>query len=208
MAYRTSRRLAGLCHSAGRLIPWILLSCGAATVQARVIRVVVDSRSPEVGPSPTSIAYERIRGVIYGEVDPRNPLNAVIQDVALAPRNGRGMVEYATTFTLIKPAAMSQASGLLLYEVVQSRRIHSSEGLIDRRHVPDEWMARRFTVSRQECVRNGRRDHSGANREKRRWQHDHRSGALAVRKYEARCVFRADAFGRRICILGRSSFAC
>ncbi|MBV8056657.1 MAG: hypothetical protein JO071_15605 [Deltaproteobacteria bacterium] len=118
MAYRTSRRLAGLCHSAGRLIPWILLSCGAATVQARVIHVVVDSRSPEVGPSPTSIAYERIRGVIYGEVDPRNPLNAVIQDVALAPRNGRGMVEYATTFTLIKPAAMSQASGLLLYEVV------------------------------------------------------------------------------------------
>ncbi len=118
MTPRSSRRLAISWQRAGWLISWILFSCGPMTMQARVVRVVVESQAPEVAPGTSTIAYERIRGVIYGEVDPRNPLNAIIQDVALAPRNARGMVEYATTFTLIKPTAMSQASGLLLYEVV------------------------------------------------------------------------------------------
>ena len=38
--------------------------------------------------------FEKVIGIAHGEVDPRDPLNAIVQDIALAPRNVRGMVEY------------------------------------------------------------------------------------------------------------------
>jgi hypothetical protein len=34
----------------------------------------------------------------YGEIDPRDPLNALVQDIELAPRNVRGMVEMCRAF--------------------------------------------------------------------------------------------------------------
>ncbi len=42
----------------------------------------------------------------------------IIQDVALAPRNARGNVEYVATFALAKPIDLSRASGVLIYQVV------------------------------------------------------------------------------------------
>ena len=62
--------------------------------------------------------YERISGRFYGELDPRDPKNALITDIQLAPKNARGMVEYVGTFALMKPADMSRASGVLMYSVV------------------------------------------------------------------------------------------
>jgi hypothetical protein len=91
---------------------------GSMQLHARVTRVVVESREPQHDLPEGKIAYERIQGVIYGEVDPRVRYNSIIQDIALAPRNARGMVEYAATFTLLKPVKLSEASGILLYEVV------------------------------------------------------------------------------------------
>ena len=37
--------------------------------------------------------YEKLVGIATGEVDPEDPANAPIVDLALAPRNARGMVE-------------------------------------------------------------------------------------------------------------------
>ena len=90
---------------------------------AQVTRVVVDKGRSE---SPTfegkefgdKIKYERIAGEIYGELDPKDPHNTIIQDIGLAPVNERGKVDYVATFTLIKPLDMSKSSGTLLYEVV------------------------------------------------------------------------------------------
>ena len=89
----------------------------------RVTRVAVDaakSSSPALGGKSfgNGIVYEQIAGVAYGELDPKDPRNAIIQDIGLAPRNARGMVEYAATFTLLKPIDLSKSSGVLLYEVV------------------------------------------------------------------------------------------
>ncbi|MBM4183991.1 MAG: hypothetical protein FJ207_07160 [Gemmatimonadetes bacterium] len=67
--------------------------------------------------------YERLTGHAYGELDPHHPLNAIITDLELAPRNARGMVEYAATFTILKPADMTRASGVLLYFVPNRGRI-------------------------------------------------------------------------------------
>lgn len=61
-------------------------------------------------------AYEKLTGSISGEVDPKDPKNAVIQDLALAPVNARGMVEYSAEFTMLKPKDMAKASGVLRYD--------------------------------------------------------------------------------------------
>lgn len=60
--------------------------------------------------------YERLTGRIAGEVDPADPKNAVIQDLALAPLNANGMVEYSADFVMLKPRDMSKASGVLRYD--------------------------------------------------------------------------------------------
>jgi hypothetical protein len=82
-----------------------------------VARVVVESRGP-LHNSDAKVPYEQLQGVIYGEVDPADPHDAIIQDIGLAPRNAQGKVEYAATFTLLKPVDARQSSGILLYEVV------------------------------------------------------------------------------------------
>lgn len=60
--------------------------------------------------------YEQLTGTISGEVDPRDPKNAIIQDLALAPVNANGMVEYTADFVMLKPKDMSKASGVLRYD--------------------------------------------------------------------------------------------
>jgi hypothetical protein len=91
-------------------------------LHAQITRVVIDpmrSEAVEGGKVFGSAgAYERLIGFAYGELDPNDRRNALIQDIQLAPQNARGKVEYVTAFSLIKPADVSKASGLLFYEVV------------------------------------------------------------------------------------------
>jgi hypothetical protein len=86
--------------------------------QARITRLVVEHRE-----SLGADGYERVTGHVFGELDPKNPLNAIITDIEFAPRNARGMVEYSATFSVVKPADMSKASGLLLYFVPNRGRV-------------------------------------------------------------------------------------
>ena len=50
-------------------------------------------------------AYERLDGTAYFEVDPKDPLNAVIVNLDRAPRNARGFVEFSSSFVILKPVA-------------------------------------------------------------------------------------------------------
>jgi hypothetical protein len=85
----------------------------------RIEVLKVEPVQPAAGPGGgVSPAYERISGKFYGELDPKDPKNALITDIQFAPRNARGMVEYIGTFSLMKPADMSKASGVLMYSVV------------------------------------------------------------------------------------------
>jgi alpha/beta hydrolase family protein len=63
------------------------------------------------------LTYEGIAGLAFGELDPKNPLNAIIQDIDLAPKNAQGKVEYTSTFFLVKPTDMSKSSGLMWHDV-------------------------------------------------------------------------------------------
>jgi len=106
----------------------LALACAAAfglaapAAEARITRFVVD---PALSQSPTfegrtfgSVgAYEKLRGKAYGEVDPRDPQNAVITDIELAPRNARGKVEYSMDFFILKPVNLRDGNRKLFVEV-------------------------------------------------------------------------------------------
>src|SRR5580658_4215683 len=93
---------------------------------ARITRIVIEHKdSPAYKGQAFGEAgrYEWLRGHVYGELDPKDPLNAIITDLQFAPRNARGFVEYTATFTLAKPVDLSKASGVLLYDVANRGRI-------------------------------------------------------------------------------------
>ncbi len=62
--------------------------------------------------------YERVIGTASGELDPTDPRNAGIVDLAYAPHNAKGLVEYTTDFFMLRPKDPSKGSGTLLYEVL------------------------------------------------------------------------------------------
>src|SRR6516162_7203026 len=62
--------------------------------------------------------YEQLDGTATGEIDPKDPLNATITDIELAPRNTRGMVEYSMDFSILKPIDTSAGNHTILYDVV------------------------------------------------------------------------------------------
>src|SRR5277367_954450 len=99
----------------------ILAVIGTAPfAQARVTKVVVeDTNSPAFDGHAFGAAgqYEVLSGHVFGELDPGDPLNAIITDIKLAPRNAQGRVEYSATFALTKPVDMGKASGVMIYQV-------------------------------------------------------------------------------------------
>jgi hypothetical protein len=114
----------------------VLLVCATAA-HARVTRVVVEKReSPGFGGQlfGKAGAYEVLSGRFYGEIDPKDPHNSIINDIQFAPRNSRGMVEYSATFTLAKPIDMSKSNGVLYYTVPNRGRgapVGSTDGRVN-----------------------------------------------------------------------------
>lgn len=87
---------------------------------AKVVRFVIDTKtSPAFAGATFGTAgqYETLAGRAFGELDPKDPLNAIIQDISLAPKNANGKVAYTATFLIVKPIVMSKASGLLWHDV-------------------------------------------------------------------------------------------
>ena len=91
-------------------------------LNARVTKIDITSRSAAAYPG-----FERIKGIATGELDPKDRRNALITDIALAPKNAAGRVEYRTNFTIVKPVDMSKASGVMLFNVVNRGR-HGGPG--------------------------------------------------------------------------------
>ena len=65
-------------------------------------------------------AYERLLGRASGELNPADPANTIVQDLSLAPRNARGMVDYTTDFEVLKPVDIF-ADGFLPTLTVRAR---------------------------------------------------------------------------------------
>jgi len=96
------------------------LIASAAPVHARVTKLVIDVKtSPAFGGATFGSAgqYETIAGHVFGELDPNDSHNSIINDIQLAPKNAAGKVEYMATFFLVKPIDMSKSSHLLWQDV-------------------------------------------------------------------------------------------
>lgn len=97
----------------------LVLLLTAQSVDARVLRVEVEARTPVLegrtfGPYG---AYELVRGHIVFGFDPAHPMNDRIVDLERAPRNDAGLVEARANFVVLQPADPSKARGVALVEV-------------------------------------------------------------------------------------------
>ncbi|MEO8681903.1 MAG: alpha/beta hydrolase domain-containing protein [Vicinamibacterales bacterium] len=105
---------------ARRLILSALLVVGlTAPAWADVTRVAIASRTVVANGVWFGAAgpYEKIAGTVFFELDPAEPHNAAIADIALAPRNARGRVEFSSDFFILAPQDPARASGSVLFEV-------------------------------------------------------------------------------------------
>ena len=101
------------------------LTLAVSPAQARVTKIIIDEK---VSPAfckgtPAACAnygttgqYEQVSGRAFGELDPNDPPNKIIQDIALA-KDADGKVRYVASFVLTKPIDMSKASGMMWHDV-------------------------------------------------------------------------------------------
>ena len=91
----------------------------AIPAQARITRLEIIRTEPAFGGQAFGAAgpYQHVFALAHGELDPGDPVNEVIQDLALAPRNNEGHVEYTTPVELLKPADMARGNRMLVMEV-------------------------------------------------------------------------------------------
>src|SRR3984893_2335805 len=101
------------------LLALVLPMVVPASSEARVVRFVVEQTRKvldgktygDVGP------YERLDGTVYIEVDPRDPLNALIVDLDKAPRTPSGMVGFTSPFFILKPVNMARGNHKIFYGI-------------------------------------------------------------------------------------------
>lgn len=114
------------CHTCFRIAAH-LLACLGLSVWALPVRethgavteVHIESRTPYADGQAFGIAgtYETLRGKVRFAVDPRTAANSTIVDLALAPRNAAGLVEFSADVEILAPTDLSKARGTLLYDV-------------------------------------------------------------------------------------------
>jgi hypothetical protein len=93
---------------------------GPTEAQARITRIEikrVEQPTFQGRSFGTVGAYEKLVGRAFGEVDPNDPRNALIVDIAHAPKNARGMVEYDMDFMVLKPLDLAKGNHRLWFEV-------------------------------------------------------------------------------------------
>ena len=83
--------------------------------QARVTKIVIDDTQPTSVTGQT-IAYQQISGRAFGELNPNDPLNAIIQDIELG-KDADGKVRYVASWVLTLPVDAANISGMMWHDV-------------------------------------------------------------------------------------------
>ena len=109
----------------GLMVGWL-----ATPADARVVRIVVERTTPYGGGQTFggAGAFERLEGMVYMEVDPDDPLNAVVVNLDRAPRNANGLVEFSAPFVIIKPVDITKALFMTVW-CPDSRSVESNCGI-------------------------------------------------------------------------------
>lgn len=100
-----------------RIGSFMLLATLPTIADARLTRLIVE-RTEAVAPArPGAPAYRILHGRYEGQVDPADPHNRIITDIAAAPRLSNGRVAYSATFAIALPDDPARTSGFLMYDV-------------------------------------------------------------------------------------------
>jgi hypothetical protein len=96
-----------------------ILFCAASSLTAAVARLEIAERSLVLDGKPFSAAgtYERIRAKAHFTVDPTDPANSRIADLALAPRARDGRVRFSADLYVLRPVDLDKGNGTILFEV-------------------------------------------------------------------------------------------
>ena len=95
-----------------------LLTPGSGLAQVTTMEVAV-VESPALDGRAFGLAgqYERLLGVVHGEVDPDDPRHADILNLERAPRNTSGRVEYSTEIEIYRPIDLSRWNRAIYHTV-------------------------------------------------------------------------------------------
>ncbi len=86
----------------------------ARVVSVEIVHKATVAEGKQFGPAGE---YEAIAGKLHFAVDPANPANATIADLALAPRNAAGEVEFSADFYFVRPREIGKGNGAVLCEI-------------------------------------------------------------------------------------------
>lgn len=108
-----------VARSTALIVTTAVLLAAAGHAQAHIVRVVITQHQAAFGGATFGHtgSYELLVGTAYGELDPNDPHDAVIQDIGLAPRDAHGRVEYSMDVVILKPVDLSRGNHAILYEV-------------------------------------------------------------------------------------------
>ena len=85
-----------------------------------VTRFDIRLRRPLAGGAPFGDVgpYEELKGTLHFAIDPKHAANERIADVALAPRDHAGRVEFESDVSILLPVDRARASGRVMLDVV------------------------------------------------------------------------------------------
>jgi hypothetical protein len=114
-----------------RALPIAILVLTTLPVHAAVMRVEVTSTGPWLGGRTLGKAgaYERVQGIVHFAVDPASPANSRIADIALAPRNAEGRVEFSSDFVIVRPRDPARSRGSVFLEI-PNRGVTQANGML------------------------------------------------------------------------------
>ena len=97
---------------------FLLLVLAVAVAEAGVTRLEVTRREAVLNGRAFGLAgpYEKLIGRVHFALDPREARNQGIVDLALAPKNAAGLIEFSADFYLLKPVDPARGNGRLFYE--------------------------------------------------------------------------------------------
>ena len=113
----------------------LILILAATAAWAEVARIEIRRRD-DAG------THQRIIARVHFTADPRLAANRAIVDLAQAPRNAAGLVEYAGDLLFFQPKEPARARGAVFLEVVNRGRDQAlglMSGAVQRSLVPESW---------------------------------------------------------------------
>jgi Alpha/beta hydrolase domain len=111
-------------YSSSRSKGALLAACSSLLIawtqpaDARITAVTNCTTTSPYGSTPFGSVgtYQQLACTANGAVDPNDPLNAIIQDIQLAPKVG-GLVQYSMDVTILMPTDLSKSNHVMLFDV-------------------------------------------------------------------------------------------